>query len=101
MEKYRNLFEGIDLSDYTPQQIMDGKKLYDYIVECADIAKSENMSMDDVVDEGIFGALVGAAAGATIGTSIMKSVCKALGIDEKGTLGNLLTSKLVVAAISA
>ena len=30
-EKYNNLFEGIDLSNYTPKQIMDSKKVYDYI----------------------------------------------------------------------
>ena len=59
---YSTLFEGIDLSHYTPEQIMGSKKLYDYIVESAEIAREENRPLDDVVDEGIFGALVGAAA---------------------------------------
>jgi len=53
------------------------------------------------MDEGIFGALVGGAVGATVGQSIMKALCKCLGIDEKGTLGNLLTSKLILGAMGA
>lgn len=96
---YSTLFEGIDLSHYTPEQIMGSKKLYDYIVESAEIAREENRPLDDVVDEGIFGALVGAAAGATVGPAIMKAVCKVLGIQENGTLGNLLTSRVVLAAV--
>ena len=80
------LYEGLDLTQYTPKQIMDSKKLYNYIVES---------------DEGIFSSLVGMAAGATIGPSIMKAVCKVLGIDERGTLGSLLTSRVVLAAMGS
>ncbi len=100
-EKYNNLFEGIDLSGYTPKQIMDSKKVYDYIVEANEIAKKEGVPLEDVVDEGLFTALLGSAVSSTIGQSIMKAICKCLGIDEKGTLGNLLTSKLVLAAMGA
>ena len=96
---YSRLYEGIDLSQYAPEQIMNSKKLYDYIVESAEIAKEEGKSIDDVVDEGIFSALVGVAAGATVGPSIMKAICKVLGIQETGTLGNLLTSRVVLAAV--
>lgn len=98
---YDNLFEGINLSQYTPTEIMNSKKLYDYIVESAEIARAENVPMDEIMDEGLFGALLGGAVSATIGQSIMKAICKCLGIDEKGTLGNLLTSKLVLAALGA
>ena len=96
-----NLYEGIDLSRYTPQQIINGKKIYNYIVESAEIAKKENTNMDDYLEEGLFGALVGAAAGATVAPSIMKAVCKVLGINENGTLGSLLTSRTVLMAICA
>ena len=101
MSKYNNLFEGIDLSEYTPKQIMDSKKVYDYIIEANEIAKANNQPLDDVMDEGLFSAIIGGAVGATVGQSIMKAVCKCLGIDEKGTLGNLLTSKLVLTAMGA
>jgi len=37
-EKYKNLYEGIDLSNYTPQQIIDSKKVYDYIIESYETA---------------------------------------------------------------
>lgn len=96
---YSALFEGIDLSCYTPDQIMGSKRLYDYIVESAEIAKEDGRSVDEVMDEGIFSALIGAAAGATVGPAIMKAVCKVLGIQENGTLGNLLTSRVVLAAV--
>ena len=78
---------------------MNSKKLYDYIVESAEVANENGQKLDDVIDEGIFGALVGAAAGATVGPAIMKAICKVLGIQENGTLGNLLTSRVVLAAI--
>ena len=100
-EKYKNLYEGIDLSNYTPQQIIDSKKVYDYIIESYETAQENNQQLGDVMDEGIFGALVGGAVGATVGQSIMKALCKCLGIDEKGTLGNLLTSKLILGAMGA
>ena len=97
--KYQNLFEGIDLSGYTPKQIMDSKKLYDYIVESAEVAKEQGTSLDDEIQEGIFSAIVGAAAGATVGPAISKAICKCLGITENGVLGNLLTSRVVMASI--
>lgn len=100
-EKYNNLFEGIDLSQYTPDEIIKSKKVYDYIVESFEDAQLNNKQMSDTMDEGLFGALVGGAIGATVGQSIMKAICKCLGIDEKGTLGNLLTSKLVLSAMGA
>lgn len=100
-EKYNNLFEGIDLSEYSPNEIIKSKKVYDYIIEAYEQAQSENKPLSDTMDEGLFGALVGGAIGATVGQSIMKAVCKCLGIDEHGTLGNLLTSKLVLSAMGA
>lgn len=99
--KYNNLFEGIDLSQYTPQQIMNSKKLYDYIVEAGEIAKKENLPLESVIDEGLFSALLGSAVSATVGSSIMKAICKCLGVDEKGVLGTLLTSKVVLGAMGA
>jgi hypothetical protein len=97
----KTLYEGIDLYGYTPKQIMDSKKLYNYIVESAEIAKEQNVPLSDVLDEGIFGSLVGMAAGATIGPSIMKAICKVLGIDEKGALGSLMTSKVILSAMGS
>lgn len=51
------------------------------------------------IDEGLFGAIFGGIAGATAGPAIMKAVCSVLGVDEKGTFGSLLTSRLVLGAL--
>ena len=51
------------------------------------------------VDEGLFGAIFGGLAGATAGPAVMKAVCKVLGIDEKGSLGALMTSRMVLTAM--
>ncbi len=101
MSKYNNLFEGIDLSGYSPKEIMDSKKVYDYIIEANEIAKANNQPLEEVLDEGLFSSLIGGAVASTVGQSIMKAICKCLGIDEKGTLGNLLTSRLVLTAMGA
>ena len=60
MSKYNNLFEGIDLSQYTPEQIMESKKVYDYIVEANEIAKKE-------------GVLVGISSGAALYAALQLS----------------------------
>lgn len=95
------LFEGVDLTNVTTQEVQNAKKLFNYIVESAAIAKEEGKSIDDVMDEGLFTALLGGVAGATIGPAIMKAVCKILGIDQNGTLGKLMTSSLVMGALGA
>jgi len=51
------------------------------------------------IDEGFLGALVGGAAGLLIGPAIGKAICRVLGIDEKGHLGKLMTSRLVTTAL--
>ena len=50
--------------------------------------------------KGVVAALVGGAVlGAAIGPKLGAAICKALGVDQKGTFGSLLTSKLVMGAI--
>lgn len=95
------LFEGVDLSQYTPEQISSSRKLYNYINESIQIAQEEKKPLDDVLDEGILGGILGGVVGATAGPAIMKAVCSALGISENGTLGRLLTSRVVIAAVGA
>lgn len=95
----KELFEGVDTRNATPEELMNSRKLYNYIIESAAIAKEQNVPLDQVMDEGIFSAIALGALGATAGPSIMKAVCKILGISENGTLGNLLTSRVVLAAV--
>ena len=51
------------------------------------------------IEEGLLGAVVGGLAGATFGPKVMKAVCRALGVDEKGPFGSLLTSRLILTAV--
>lgn len=101
IKEYNQLFEGVDINKLTQKEVINTKRLYDYIIESAQIAKEENKPLDDVIDEGILTGIIGAVAGATIGKTIMTSLCNILGIQEKGILGDLLTSKMVLGAIGA
>ena len=101
MATVKQLYEGIDLSGYSLKEIQDSKKLYNYIVESAEVAKEENKELSDVLDEGILGMLAGGVIGATAGASIMKAICSALGLKENGVLYNTLTSRLVMGAVGA
>ena len=78
------------------QSIMEDSTAYDQLIERLQEAKENN----EPIDEGLFKAITGVVAGATIGPSIMKGVCKVLGISENGTLGNLMTSRLVLASLA-
>lgn len=77
---------------YEPQ----GQELsYDNIINKLTEARDNNVP----INEGIIGALVGGVAGVTIAPVIMKTLCKILGIDERGQVGSLLTSRLVLTAL--
>ena len=70
---------------------------YDDVIQKLQEAKDNNVP----VEEGLIGALIGGVAGATIGPKVMKAICKALGVDEKGPFGSLLTSRLVLTSVGA
>lgn len=87
------------------------KKLEEYIVK-EETPITEELTYDDIIaklqeakendvplEEGLLGAVVGGLAGATFGPKVMKAVCKALGVDEKGPFGSLLTSRLILTAV--
>jgi len=92
--KYSNsskIFEAEEIIGLTPEQIKEGEKTYEIILE--------KLQKGEQIEEGLFtGLLVGGTA-ALIGPSIMRAICKALGILEDGPLGKLLTSKLVLASV--
>ena len=68
---------------------------YDSIIEKLNEAKENGTP----IDEGIFGAIFGGLTGAVAGPAIGRALCKTLGLDEKGMLGNLLTSRLFLTAL--
>ena len=69
---------------------------YDKVIESLQKSKEKQIP----IDEGILGALVGGAGGLVFGPKVMNAICSALGIDPKGALGSLMTSKLIMTAVA-
>jgi hypothetical protein len=85
------IFEAEEIKGLTPDQIKQGEDTYRLIVE--------KLEKGEPLEEGLFSGLLLGGASALIGPSIMRAICKVLGIEENGTLGKLLTSKLVLGAV--
>lgn len=71
--------------------------IYDSLIKRLQECKENNTP----IDEGLFKAIFGGIGGATIGPPLMKGVCKVLGIDEKGSMGSLMTSRLTLTSLGA
>lgn len=69
---------------------------YDRIIEALNDAKENKLP----IDEGILGALVGGSSGFVFGPKVMTAICSALGIDPRGALGSLMTSRLIMTAVA-
>lgn len=85
------IFEAEEVMGSTPEQLQEAEKAYEQLVE-----KLQN---GEDIDEGLLGALAGGAVGALAGPAIGRAICNVLGIDQNGTLGRLLTSRLVSTAL--
>lgn len=68
---------------------------YDNVIQKLQEAKEAGTP----IDEGILGAIGGAILGASFGPKLGNAICSGLGIDPKGALGSLITSRLVLGAI--
>lgn len=96
--KKNSILESFDLSEVhriEEEQLV--QSLLESVVESVESSKTPGQALE----EGLLGGIVGGIAGATLAPAIMKSICKILGIQENGTLGQLLTSKLVLGAMGA
>ena len=71
--------------------------VYDDVISRLEDAKENGTP----IEEGLFTALFAGTAAVAIGPSVMKAVCECVGIDQKGPLGTLMTSKLVLGAMAA
>lgn len=70
---------------------------YDNVIQKLQEAKEAGTP----IDEGILGAIGGALLGASFGPKLGNAICSALGIDPKGALGSLMTSRLILGSIGA
>lgn len=76
------------------------QNLRNYISEVAQQSAENGTPVE--IDEGLLGAIVGGIVGGSPACrTIMNAVCKALGINEKGTLGQMMCSKIILTAIGA
>ena len=91
--KSSKIFEAEEIKNLSKEQILEAEEMYNNL-----ITKLKN---GEDIEEGFFSSVAGGAVGALVGPAIGKAVCKVLGVDENGTLGKLLTSRLVSAAIGA
>jgi hypothetical protein len=85
------IFEAAEVMGTSPEQLQEAEKAYAILLE--------KLNNKEEVDEGFLGALAGGAVGALAGPAIGRAICRALGIEENGNLGKLLTSRLVTTAI--
>jgi uncharacterized protein YcfJ len=85
------IFEAEEVMGSTPEQLQEAEKAYALLVE--KLEKGED------IDEGLLGALAGGVVGALAGPAVGRAICNVLGIDQDGTLGRLLTSRLVTTAL--
>jgi len=85
------IFEAEEIKGFSSEQIQEAERTYNLIVE--------KLQKGEEIDEGIFSGLLTGAASALIGPTIMKAIAKALGIQEGSPLYNLLTSRLILAAV--
>ena len=82
------------MTEITEEHQINESLVYDEIIQKLNEAKENNLPLD----EGVVGAVVGAAGGLIFGPKIMTTICNVLGIDVKGALGSLMTSRLIVTA---
>ncbi len=84
------IFEAEDVRGSTPDQLQKAEKAFKEIII--------KLEAGEEIDEGLFGGLAGAGIGALAGPTIGRAICKVLGVNPKGNLGKLLTSRLVTTA---
>jgi len=85
------IFESEEVRGFSAAQINEAEQAYESILN--------RLKNGEEVDEGFLSGLIGGGIGALAGPTIGKAICKALGIDEGGVLGKMLTSRLVTTAI--
>lgn len=65
----------------------------------------KNRNLEDfeseLIDEGLVGSILGGLTGFALGKTVGKVIAKVLGVEKKGILYDLLTSRLVGAAIGS
>lgn len=96
ISKPKSIVESFDLNELDKIQ---EEGFYTSLLESLNEIKDSEKSAGKVLEEGLLSGIAGGIAGSVLAPGIMKSICKILGIAENGTLGQLLTSRLVLGAL--
>jgi len=86
--------------DLTEEQETAIDNAVDRIMEEHNNGKDLEVIMEEIINEGILGSVLGGLTGFALGKSVGKAIAKVLGI-QKGALYDLLTSRLIGAALVA
>lgn len=92
-----SITDNFDLNEYKAVEGSD--KVFEKMM--LEHLEDSDKTPGEAIEEGMIGGILGGMTSAMIAPGIMKSICKVLGISENGTLGQLLTSKLVLGAVGA
>ena len=84
------------INEYLEKPINESQ-VYDDIIKSLQESKEQRKP----IEEGLFTGLFAGAAAFAVGPTIMKAVANVLGIDLKGPLGSLMTSRLILTAVGA
>ena len=84
------------INEYLEKPINESQ-VYDDIINSLQKSKEQGKP----IEEGLFTGLFAGATAFTVGPTIMKAVANVLGIDLKGPLGSLMTSRLILTAVGA
>lgn len=84
------------INEYLEKPINESQ-VYDDIINSLQESKEQGKP----IKEGLFTGLFAGAAAFTVGPTIMKAIANVLGIDLKGPLGSLMTSRLILTAVGA
>ena len=82
------------INEYLEKPINESQ-VYDDIIKSLQESKEQGKP----IEEGLFTGLFAGTAAFTVGPTIMKTVANVLGIDLKGPLGGLMTSRLILTAV--
>lgn len=95
IEESRPLLEGEMVSHLSKEELQEATDVYIKLME-----HLQNGGTVEELDEGTLSSIVGGVAGFLAGPALGKAIAKALGI-EKGIMYDMLTSRLVTAALGA
>jgi|TARA_R100000501_G_scaffold5049_1_gene11114 uncharacterized protein YcfJ len=89
-----------EAQELTPEQEQTIDETADRLLRDHEDGKDLEVTMNEIIEEGLLGSILGGLTGFALGKSVGKMIAKVLGI-QKGVLYDLLTSRLVGAALGA